>query len=271
MVGSSGTDTTLSSADRRSEIPPSSQEHGSVASGLSTEPTSRPVSHPAATSKPGQTQTLWILIFKGRPRDLQSTRITELYIAFEDDEGTNITIRLQGAYPDFRIQEEWNQPLPWMRPNFHRRLAVSTWKDLGMRVRDAIWTTPVNNTELDYGCQSWVGDVVTVLQDANLITAEEGDNALNGMNPHNPRPQRETVTVSGPGRGRDVNEMVYRDGSNKLLIQHTGDGITKDRNMKDGNTKDRNTKDRNMKDGNSKDGNSKGGNREDGMKASLRS
>lgn len=181
MVGSSGTDTTLSSADRRSEIPPSSQEHGSVASGLSTEPTSRPVSHPAATSKPGQTQTLWILIFKGRPRDLQSTRITELYIAFEDDEGTNITIRLQGAYPDFRIQEEWNQPLPWMRPNFHRRLAVSTWKDLGMRVRDAIWTTPVNNTELDYGCQSWVGDVVTVLQDANLITAEEGDNALNGM------------------------------------------------------------------------------------------
>lgn len=30
-----------------------------------------------------------------------------------------------------------------------------------MGVRDAIWTTPVGNTEQDYGCQSWVGDVGT--------------------------------------------------------------------------------------------------------------
>ncbi|KAI1130089.1 hypothetical protein F5Y10DRAFT_236625 [Nemania abortiva] len=185
MIGSSGVDATLSSAAGRSETPLSSQEHGDVASGLSTEPASRPVSHPTATSKPGQTQTLWILIFKGQPRDLQSTRITELYIAFDEDEGTNVTIRMQGEYPNFRVHEEWDQPLPWMRPNFHRRLAVSTFatvgRELDMRVRNAIWETPVNNTELDYGCQSWVGDVVTVLQDANLITVEEGDNALNGM------------------------------------------------------------------------------------------
>lgn len=101
-------------------------------------------------------------VFKGQPRDLQSTRVTELYIALDGDEGTNVTIRMQGEYPNFRVHAEWNQPLPWTRPNFHRRLAVSTFatgRELDMRVRDAIWNTPVNNTELDYSCQSWVGDV----------------------------------------------------------------------------------------------------------------
>ncbi|KAI8954211.1 hypothetical protein F4801DRAFT_575605 [Xylaria longipes] len=204
MVGSSGADATHSSVAGRSEPPLSAQEHGNVASGLNTEHASRPLSHPAATSRPGQMQTLWILIFKGQPQDLQSTRITELYIAFDEDEGTNVTIRIQGEYPSFRAHEEWNQPLPWMRPNFFRRLAVSTFtitgRELDMRVRDAIWATPVNNRESDYSCQIWVGDVevkasteikahhhelavlkITVLQEANLITAEEGDNALNGM------------------------------------------------------------------------------------------
>ncbi|GAP84492.2 hypothetical protein SAMD00023353_1100080 [Rosellinia necatrix] len=149
-----------------------------------TEQGFRPVSHPV-TSRPGQPQTLWILIFKGQPQDHQSTRITELYIAFDEDEATNVTIQLRGEYPNFKVHEEWNQPLPWMRPNFYRRLAVSTFvttgKELNMRVRNVIRDVPMNNTELDYSCQSWVGDVVTVLQDANLITAEEGDNALNGM------------------------------------------------------------------------------------------
>lgn len=102
-------------------------------------------------------------VFKGQPKDLQSTRITELYISFDEDEGTNVTIRMQGEYPHFRPHEEWNQPMPWMRPNFFRRLAVTsfmtTGSELNMRVRDAIWDTPINNPELDYTCQSWVGDV----------------------------------------------------------------------------------------------------------------
>lgn len=106
-------------------------------------------------------------------------------MAFDEDETTNVTIQMRGEYPNFSAHEEWNQPLPWTRPNFYRRLAVSTFattgKELDLRVRDAILNAPVNNTELDYGCQSWVGDVVTVLQDENLITAEEGDNALNSM------------------------------------------------------------------------------------------
>ncbi|KAI1098921.1 hypothetical protein F4804DRAFT_345952 [Jackrogersella minutella] len=129
-------------------------------------------------------QTLWILIFRGYPRDIQSARVTELYIVFDDNESKNLTIRIQGHYPNFVVDEVWNQPHPRTRPNYYRRLAVATVEtssELDMGLRDAILGSHVNNTESDWTCQSWVGDVLTTLQDAKLITVEEGDNALNGM------------------------------------------------------------------------------------------
>ncbi|KAI1481180.1 hypothetical protein K445DRAFT_318523 [Daldinia sp. EC12] len=129
-------------------------------------------------------QTLWILIFRGYPRDIQSARVTELCIVFDDNENRNLTIRIQGNHPHYSVDEVWNQPPPRTRPHFYRRLAVATVEtssEPDTRLRDAILGTHVNNTELDWNCQSWVGDVLTTLQDARLITDEEGDNALNGM------------------------------------------------------------------------------------------
>ncbi|KAI0881828.1 uncharacterized protein GGS22DRAFT_192022 [Annulohypoxylon maeteangense] len=129
-------------------------------------------------------QTLWILIFRGSPRDIQSNRVTELYIVFDENESKNLTIRIQGHHPNFTVEEIWNQPHPRTRPHFYRRLAVATVEtssELDMGLRDAISGSHVNNTESDWTCQSWVGDVLTTLQDARLITVEEGDNALNGM------------------------------------------------------------------------------------------
>ncbi|KAI0849263.1 hypothetical protein F5Y00DRAFT_261733 [Daldinia vernicosa] len=129
-------------------------------------------------------QTLWILIFRGYPRDIQSTRVTELCIVFDDNENKNLTVRIKGSYPHYSVDEVWNQAPARTRPHFYRRLAVATVEtssELDTRLRDAILGTHVNNTELDWNCQSWVGDVLTTLQDAKLITDEEGDNALNGM------------------------------------------------------------------------------------------
>ncbi|KAI0146945.1 hypothetical protein GGR57DRAFT_506154 [Xylariaceae sp. FL1272] len=130
----------------------------------------------------GQAQTLWILIFKGHPRDIQSARVTELYLSFNESESVNVTFSLRGQYPSFRVREVWNGPVPRFRRHFHRRLAVSTITStenkLDMRVRDVVSGTPANNSEPDLSSQSWVGDIITVLQEANLITAEEGDNAL---------------------------------------------------------------------------------------------
>ncbi|KAI8624855.1 hypothetical protein F5Y19DRAFT_284661 [Xylariaceae sp. FL1651] len=184
MVESSTADTTAASCGH-TETVSAPQGYDNAVSDLGVGQALQSGARPGGTSKPGPVQTLWILIFKGQPRDIQSTRVTELYIAYNEDESTNVTIQIQGEHPNFRVNEVWNQPLPRLRPNFYRRLAVSTLTTTGeefdTRLRDAIWSTPVNNTELDWSCQSWVGDVVTVLQEMNLITAEEGDNALNGM------------------------------------------------------------------------------------------
>ncbi|KAI1487882.1 hypothetical protein F5X96DRAFT_680925 [Biscogniauxia mediterranea] len=129
-------------------------------------------------------QTLWILIFSGQPRDIQSTRVTELYIVFNENESTNLTIQIQGQHPSFKVKEVWNKPPPRSRPRFLRRLAVSTLptdSEFDTRLRDAIVRTRVDNVEPDWTCQSWVGDVLTELQNADLITVDEGDSALNGM------------------------------------------------------------------------------------------
>ncbi|OTB09289.1 hypothetical protein M426DRAFT_7302 [Hypoxylon sp. CI-4A] len=136
---------------------------------------------PEATN---HSQTLWILIFRGYPRDIQSARVTELCIVFDDNESRNLTIRIKGQHPSFSVEEVWDQPPARTRPHFYRRLAITTVEshsELDMRLRDAIISTHVNNTELDWTCQSWVGDVLTTLQDERIITDEEGDNALNGM------------------------------------------------------------------------------------------
>ncbi|KAI0005233.1 hypothetical protein F4779DRAFT_630169 [Xylariaceae sp. FL0662B] len=135
-------------------------------------------------SKAVHTQTLWILIFRGHPNDIQSARATELHIVFDDDESVSLTVQIQGQHPNFTIREVWNGAHPRARPYFFRRLQVATVEtnsERDMRIRNAILGTQVNNIEPDWTCQNWVGDVLTVLQEANLIAVEEGDNALNGM------------------------------------------------------------------------------------------
>ncbi|KAI1502619.1 hypothetical protein F5X99DRAFT_154378 [Biscogniauxia marginata] len=138
----------------------------------------------AATDETNYSQTLWILIFAGHPRDIQSTRVTELCIVFNENESTNLTIQLQGQHPSFKVKEIWNKPPPRSRPRFLRRFAVSTLptsSEFDTKLRDAILRTSVDKVESDWTCQSWVGDVLTELQNADLITVDEGDSALNGM------------------------------------------------------------------------------------------
>ncbi|KAI0164309.1 hypothetical protein GGR52DRAFT_575666 [Hypoxylon sp. FL1284] len=156
--------------------------HGGGNNGKSKDRKSQPAGEPA--QRVSHSQTLWILIFRGHPRDIQSTRVTELHIVFDDNENRNLTIRIKGQHPNFRVEELRDQPPSRTRPHFLQRLAVATLEttsDLDMQLRDAILSTHVNNTESDWTCQSWVGDVLTELQDERFITVEEGDNALNGM------------------------------------------------------------------------------------------
>ena len=44
-----------------------------------------------------------------------------------------------------------------------------------------IFQTPINNSSLEFNCQTWVGDVLQRLAGAGYITKEACDNGIDGM------------------------------------------------------------------------------------------
>jgi len=66
----------------------------------------------AAAPSRNPSQTLSILIFRGRPEDTPAARITDLYVAANDDGNTNSTFRLDGQPGRYRAGELWNLQLP---------------------------------------------------------------------------------------------------------------------------------------------------------------
>ena len=49
------------------------------------------------------------------------------------------------------------------------------------RLRNAIWTTAVNNAEYDWNCQSWVGDALNSCVAGGLLSGSEVDAAIDQM------------------------------------------------------------------------------------------
>ncbi|KAK7931634.1 hypothetical protein PG985_002346 [Apiospora marii] len=132
----------------------------------------------------GHSQTLSILIFKGRPEDTPAARITDLYVAANDDSNTNSTFRLDGQPGKYRAGELWNLAAPRLRPDYRSQIHVatlSTASAVDTTLHDTIKGVVVNNEDPSWGCQHWVGDVVTTLHELGMISEDEGDRAIDAM------------------------------------------------------------------------------------------
>ncbi|KAK8116206.1 hypothetical protein PG984_012708 [Apiospora sp. TS-2023a] len=132
----------------------------------------------------GHFQTLSILIFKGRPEDTPAARITDLYVVANDDSNTNSTFRLDGQPGKYRAGELWNLAAPRLRPDYRSQIHVatlSTASAVDTTVHDTIKGVVINNEDPSWGCQHWVGDVVTTLQELGMISEDEGDRAIDAM------------------------------------------------------------------------------------------
>ncbi|ORY62995.1 uncharacterized protein BCR38DRAFT_485769 [Pseudomassariella vexata] len=130
------------------------------------------------------TQDLHILIFKGQPRDIQSTRVTNLQIKANDANQTRMTFQLDGSPGNYWVDEQRDQPSAMSRPNLVRKLhiaTVQTTTPLDMNIRDVIMSVPMRNDEPDWNCQNWVGDVIDGLRDAGLITSDEAHASVDAM------------------------------------------------------------------------------------------
>lgn len=129
-------------------------------------------------------QTLFILIFKGRPEDTPAARITDLYVVANDDSNTNSTFRLDGQPGKYRAGELWNLAAPRLRPDYRSQIHVATLPTasaVDTTLHDTIKGVVVNNEDPSWGCQHWVGDVVTTLQELGMISEDEGDRAIDAM------------------------------------------------------------------------------------------
>jgi hypothetical protein len=133
------------------------------------------------TENAGHTQTVSILVFKGHPRDTQSTRRADFYIVASDKDKTNTTFRLEGQPGVYWVSETPSLGAPHLRTHFRRPFHVATVQTSSATdttLRDAIIGTPVRNDDPEYGRLNWVEDVVVGLQNSGLIPADEGTLAV---------------------------------------------------------------------------------------------
>ncbi|GAW20521.1 hypothetical protein ANO14919_100270 [Xylariales sp. No.14919] len=132
-----------------------------------------------------ESQRLDVIVSRGDPIDAPQYRHTELLIQHLSQDGTVLWRRylhVAGAAGFFEREELDYDPtsselFAGLVPV--TTIAVSTSAD--RRLRDAIWSTPVNNADRSWNCQNYVGDALYSCTEAGLVSTEETENAIDGM------------------------------------------------------------------------------------------
>ncbi|KAI0436884.1 hypothetical protein F4803DRAFT_540656 [Xylaria telfairii] len=129
---------------------------------------------------------LSIIIFVGDPVDAPHYRRTGLLIQQLSPEATVIHqkyLQVIGTAGSF-LRDESTDSDPTSSELLAGRVTVATIPVSGPsdnRLRDAIWSTAVNNDETDWNCQNWVGDALYSCTQAGLVSSDETEAAIDGM------------------------------------------------------------------------------------------
>ncbi|KAI1822774.1 hypothetical protein F4861DRAFT_540703 [Xylaria intraflava] len=110
-------------------------------------------------------QRLVIVVLRGDPIDAPQYRHTALFIEHLNRSGRTMRHRLIRAIGSTGMfeRDETTDHDPVRNVTFAGSVTVATIAVTGesdTRLRDTIWSTPVNNVEYDWGCQHWVGDAL---------------------------------------------------------------------------------------------------------------
>jgi hypothetical protein len=134
----------------------------------------------------GERHRLSIIVFSGDPIDAPQYRHTGLLIQHLSQEGTvkgQRFLEVVGA-AGFFSPEETPDCDPMNDSLFVGMVVVATMPASGSsdsRLRAAIWSTTINNEEIDWNCQNWVGDALYSCTKAGLISKDETERAIDGM------------------------------------------------------------------------------------------
>ncbi|KAI9674494.1 MAG: hypothetical protein M1817_001832 [Caeruleum heppii] len=147
--------------------------------------------------------SLSILIFRGEPLDLRSTRHSALYLSNDQSvtkgsasacptalppcpPGDALILHVTGGHGFFALQENSDID-PRRNEDFHCEIPVFSFPasglkfDLAREVTDVIKRTPINNKERDWNCQTWVAEALGRCAEMGLITREGVDAAVDQM------------------------------------------------------------------------------------------
>lgn len=133
-----------------------------------------------------QQQRLTILVFRGDPIDAPQYRHTALFIENLNQEGAKTEHRLLEVVGSAGFFEPEEDPVrdPRSAAGFVGSVVVATIPvadPLDTRLREAIWSAPINNAEYSWNCQNWVGDSLISCAGAGLIPDADVDIAIDGM------------------------------------------------------------------------------------------
>lgn len=120
---------------------------------------------------------LSIVVFRGDPFDIQSTRHTALFVEMKDD---NLLVHIVGTVDMFN-KEVVENVQPSRSSRFLRTIHVA--KLLGKtkaEIRSQLSSTPIQSGR-DWNCQNWVADALKGISDKAWITAQSRSSAIDKM------------------------------------------------------------------------------------------
>ncbi|KAI1160376.1 hypothetical protein F5B18DRAFT_514000 [Nemania serpens] len=133
-----------------------------------------------------QQQSLAIVVFRGDPIDAPQYRHTALLIEQPDQDGTSTqhrVIEVLGTAGIFERGEDVTYD-PRQSTSFVGSVPVATIPAAGPSdslLRDVIWSTVIDNEDISWNSQNWVGDALYLCTGYKLISSEESDRAIDGM------------------------------------------------------------------------------------------
>lgn len=127
------------------------------------------------------TQTLSIVIYKGKPIDSMKFWHTALFIEYS--EGRNVLLHVTGAAVFFEFEERQDGRDVTTAPSFVSKVHVATLNagQEDLTLRNTIYNTLVNNSDNGWNCQVWIGDDLERVRVNMLLSADTIRAAADGM------------------------------------------------------------------------------------------
>jgi len=124
---------------------------------------------------------LYIIVYKGDPVDLQSTRHTALFIS-ENNQATGDLLDLGGAAGFFAFERVENTN-PTQGRTFVKKIPVGPILKgpTKQQLTTKIAATPINNTTRSWNCHTWIGDALGRVVAENWISSQTKSSAISSM------------------------------------------------------------------------------------------